>query len=126
MDVAKITAELKQKYPGKKILVNSDDNPTEIVCEIEPATDENKSSVQIAVVDETIEHYHRETTEIYEVLSGHLKIIKDGKEYMMKPGESFVVHPGEKHKVEGHETWIKVTSEPSWNDKEHIAINSNS
>lgn len=119
MDVQRIKADLEQKYPGKTIVVNDEVNPTEILCEIEPASDHPDYSVAISVIDETVEHFHRETTEIYEVLSGELKITKEGKEYTMKPGESFVIHPGEKHMASGHETWIKVTSEPGWKPEDH-------
>ena len=123
MDVQQIKADLEQKYPGKKIVVNDPENPTEIICEIEPASPEKNTSVQIAVIDESVKHVHQNTTELYEVIHGDLTITKDGKEYVMKVGESFAVHPNEEHSIEGHETWIKITSIPAWNDKAHTPVN---
>jgi len=122
MDAVKITEELKAKYPGKKIVANSSDKPTEIICEIEKPTGDNQASVQVAVIDEAVKHVHQDTTEIYEVLNGELIITKDSKTYTMKPGESFAVHPNEEHSIEGHTTWVKVTSIPSWSDERHVVI----
>lgn len=122
MDVVKTTEELRKTYPGKNIILNDPDNPTEILCEIEPAQEHPDYSVAIAVIDESIEHVHRETTEIYEIIRGELTITKDEKEYTLKEGESFVIHPHEKHKAEGHGTWIKVRSEPGWKPDDHILV----
>lgn len=122
MDVKKVTQELREKYPGKKIVMNKPDNPTEIICEIEPPGAKANQSVAVAVIDETIEHYHRETMETYEVLKGELKINKDGVETVLREGETIVIHPGERHKAEGHGTWIKVTSTPPWSDADHFVV----
>ena len=126
MNVSSIVEELKQKYPGKNIVLNPPVEPSEIICEIEPASENPERSVAIAVIDETVEHYHRNTKEIYEVLKGKLKVVKDGAEYELHEGESMVIEPGEKHSAEGHETWIKVTSYPGWSIKDHISSNYNS
>lgn len=122
MDVKKVISELQNKYPGKTIVVNTPDNPTEVICEIDPTSEHPDYSVAIAVIDESVEHFHRTTTEIYEILKGTLKIVKDGNVHIMREGESFVIRPGEKHKAEGHETWFKVTSEPGWSDKDHYVV----
>ena len=123
MNVSSIVEELKRKYPGKNIVLNPPDDPSEIICEIEPASKNPERSVAIAVIDETVEHYHRNTKEIYEVLKGKLKVVKDGEEYELQEGKSVVIEPGEKHSAEGHETWIKVTSYPGWSIKDHISSN---
>jgi quercetin dioxygenase-like cupin family protein len=119
MNVSSIVEELKQKYPGKNIVVNDPDNPSEIICEIEPAGQNPEKSVAIAVIDRTLEHRHGDFKQTYEVLRGKLKIKKGGKEYELYEGERIVIDPGEKHSAEGHGTWIKVTSSPGWSVKDH-------
>jgi len=39
MNVKKIIKELQKKYPNKTIILDPPENPTEIICEIEPTTD---------------------------------------------------------------------------------------
>jgi len=40
MNASQVIKELKTKYPGKKILLNPEDNPAEIIVEIEQEIDE--------------------------------------------------------------------------------------
>lgn len=45
MNAEKIIDELSQKYPGKKIIKNDKENPTEILCEIDPSAEHPESSI---------------------------------------------------------------------------------
>ena len=36
MNTARVIEKLQQQYPGKTIVKNNENNPTEIICEIEP------------------------------------------------------------------------------------------
>lgn len=63
MNVKKVIGELQRKYPGKPILKNIEQNPTEILCEIEPTENHPDYSVTIAVIDKSILHYHKKITE---------------------------------------------------------------
>lgn len=121
MDVQKVTEELKKLYPGKNIIINTPENPTEIVCEIEPGEHHPERSVAIAVLDSNIRHYHRHATEVYEIIKGNLKISKEEKMFLLKPGEKITINPGEYHMAEGHETWVKVTSTPAWTPDDQFA-----
>ena len=51
MNVSSIVEELKRKYPGKNIVLNPPDDPSEIICEIEPASKNPERSVASAVID---------------------------------------------------------------------------
>jgi len=113
VNVEKIIEELKQKYPGKKIIKNNEENTTEIICEIEPG-------LAIAVIDRAEPHYHKKTTELYEVIKGEMVVGKDGREYKLKEGEKLEIFPNEVHYVTGNETWIKAYSEPAWTQEDHI------
>ena len=45
MNTEKIIGELKAKYPGKAIILNPEDSPTEIIVEIEPTKDHLERSL---------------------------------------------------------------------------------
>ena len=115
MDVQKIVEEIRKKYPGKNIILNPPENPTEIVCEIEPASENPNKSVAIAVLDNNIKHFHRVAKETYEVIKGVLEMSKGGKTYFLSPGQKMVIGPREYHMAKGQETWVKVISEPALN-----------
>lgn len=122
MDAQKVVGELKRQYPRKNIIINDPDNPTEIICEIEPASLDPQRSVAIAVLDNTVKHYHRLAKETYEVIKGFLEITKGGKTYFLYPGEKLVIEPDEYHMAKGKETWVKVTSEPAWTPEDQIPV----
>ena len=124
MNVQKVIAELKKLYPGKNIIINNPDNPTEIICEIEPGSLNPDKSVAIAVLDRNIKHFHEISTETFEVLRGNLELTKSGKTYFLSPGEKLIIEPGEYHLAKGNETWVKVTSEPAWKPEEHVVVRS--
>lgn len=122
MDAHKVIEELKKQYPGKNIIVNTPDNPTEIICEIEPSSWDPGKSVAIAVMDENMKHYHRVAKEVYEVLRGTLELTKGGKTYVLTEGQSLEIEPEEYHIAKGKETWVKITSEPGWTPEDHVMI----
>ena len=62
MQVKRVVSQLKLKYPGKKIIMNNRNRPTEIVCEIEPTREHLDYSRAIAVIDKSLPHYHQKTT----------------------------------------------------------------
>lgn len=122
MDVKRIVDELKKKYPGKNIILNPPENPTEIVCEIEPASLDPQKSVAIAVLDNNIKHFHRMAKETYEVIKGTLELTKGGKTYFLSPGQKLEIEPEEYHLAKGKETWVKVTSIPAWTPEDQILM----
>ena len=120
MNKEKIINELKIKYPGKRIILNNENNPTEIICEINPSSEHSENSIAIAVIDNTEAHYHKQSIELYEVLKGSLFLVVDGKKHKLKKGESFTIKSSEIHSAKGQETWIKVTSRPGWALEDHL------
>src|SRR3989344_9359071 len=114
MNVQKVVEELKKQYPGKNIIINDPDNPTEIICELEPGSLNPDRSVTIAVLDGKIKHFHGLSKVTYEVLKGVLETTKGGKSFYLPEGEKIQLEPEEFHMASGKETWVKVTSEPAW------------
>lgn len=122
MNINSVIDTLKKQYPGKEIILNSKENLTEILCEIEPTSLHPDYSVAISVIDKTDAHYHNGITELYEVIKGELQMIIDGKLTILHVGQSITIYPGQIHSATGDETWIKVTSKPGWLKKDHILV----
>ncbi|AKM79766.1 MAG: Cupin 2 conserved barrel domain protein [Candidatus Beckwithbacteria bacterium GW2011_GWB1_47_15] len=120
MNTEKIIGELKAKYPGKAIILNPEDSPTEIIVEIEPTKDHLERSLALAVVGKSKPHYHKTTTEVYEVVKGELTLFIDGKKHVLKQGEKMTIKPGSVHSAEGDEAWFYTYSTPGWTFADHI------
>ncbi len=123
MNTEKIIKKLSQKYPGKKIIKLPEDNPTEIICEIDPTTSHSEKGIAIVIIDKTEPHYHKKSTEIYKITKGKLTVFINNKEYKLKEEDSLTVKPGEIHYAVGNETWVKAYSEPGWTQEDHILVN---
>lgn len=127
LDVGVVTAELKQLYPGKNIICMPEDNPTEIICEIERTTEYSKI---IAVTEKSEKHYHKTITETYKVLRGRLVIWSEsnGKKYrdVLAPGLSSSLPPNTIHWVEGvdeyEDTWVEAVCCPPWTPEDHHVV----
>lgn len=122
MNSQKVIQELKQKYSGKKITCLPENNPSEIICEIEPPSNHPDYSVAISVIDKTAPHYHTKTTEIYEIVSGVLTLTVDGQKHEMKAGDALTIKPGQIHSALGNQTWIKCTARPAWTPEDHLMV----
>ena len=51
MQAESIVEEFKQRFPGRNIVMLPAENPTEIICEIEPTEEHPDYSIALAVVD---------------------------------------------------------------------------
>ena len=122
MNAKKVIAELSQKYPGKKIIKLPEDNPTEILCEIDPATNHPQKSVAISIIDKSESHYHKKATETYKVIKGNLSMVIDGHKNKLEAGDSLSIKPRDIHYAIGDETWVEVYSEPGWVPEDHILV----
>lgn len=125
MNVKNVITELKQHYPGKDIIQNPTENPTEIICEIDPPSLHTEYSIAIAVIDQSRPHYHKKSTEVYEILQGDLVLTVGGKDYALKSGEQMTIIPNQIHWAKGNGTWVKVTSRPGWTIQDHILADEN-
>ena len=123
MNPKEVVAQLEAEFPGKNILQLPPENPTEIVCEVEPTTvDHPERSVAVAVIDRSAQHVHRISTETYEIEDGEVTLSTNGKKRIMKKGDSWVIQPGEIHRADANGARVKVTSEPVWTPEDHILI----
>lgn len=113
---------LQNTYPGKTIIKLPENNPKEILCEIEPTASHPDWSEVVAMIDQSEPHYHRQTVETYRVESGTLTLILDGEEIVMNVGDEYTVTPPLVHFARGEATRVWVRSEPGWTPEDHILI----
>lgn len=117
MNTKKVLTELKEKYPGKNVVINTPDEPTEIICEIDPGEERSRA---IAVVDYIRPHYHRNSKEVYTILRGELDLHFRDEVLTLKEGDEVEIEPRRVHWAFGNETWFEVVSEPGWTPEDHI------
>jgi mannose-6-phosphate isomerase-like protein (cupin superfamily) len=122
MDIEKAKKELEEKYPGKTVVVNEDGDYCEVICEMKPASKGSKKSIAVAVVGKSKPHFHKKTTETYQVIKGALIVYLDGKAKRLKKGEKLEIRPGITHWAEGNEVWFKTYSTPAWTSEDHYLV----
>lgn len=122
MNIPKVISRLNNEYPGKNIIKNDEEHPTEIIREIEPTENHPEHSIAIAVIDQSLPHYHKKTVETYEVMEGELIVIVDGTEYKLNKDEKLIIKPESIHSARGNQTIVRVSSKPGWTFEDHILI----
>jgi len=122
MNVERVIAELSSQYPGKTVAKLPPDNPSEIICEIEPTVDHSERSVVIAVIDSSYPHFHHRSNETYEVLKGKVSLYVGNTVHILKEGDKYTVEPGNVHWATADSAWVRVESVPGWTPKDHILV----
>src|SRR5688500_7239142 len=107
-------------YPGKHIVALPEEDPTEIICEIDPADEHPEYGTAIAAIKASVPHYHKKATETYKVLRGDLKLFVDDQQHVLEVGDTFVIKPEQIHYAEGDFTLVEVVSRPGWTPEDHI------
>lgn len=122
MNTTKTVEQLKEQYPGATIIAIPSEEPSEIVCEVEPTSDHPEYSIAISVIDRSAIHYHLKSTETYHIIKGELDVYIDGIPHHLKRGEFITIKPNSKHYAIGNETWVECRSEPGWTAEDHHRI----
>lgn len=112
----------KRTYPGKNIVCLPEDDPSEIICEIEPSSEHPDYNVAVAAIKQSVPHYHHKATEEYEVLEGELELVVDGESIKLKQGDTYVIKPPAVHSAKGDFTLVRVSSKPGWTPDDHILV----
>ena len=122
MTANQVIEYFKQQYPNRRIIKLPQISPTEIICEIDPTEEHANRSVAIVAIETSAPHYHRESTETYEVITGSLQLHAGGEDVTLKAGDTHTIKPGTIHSAEGQFTLIKATSYPGWTQEDHILV----
>lgn len=73
--------------------------------------DTDAASVSHLRIHESREHYHKQMTEIYYVLSGEGSMVLDGEEHPIGAGDLVLIKPGVRHTSRG-ELEVLIVSVP--------------
>lgn len=122
MNKQAVIGELSAMYPGKPIKELPGDDCAAIVCEFDPAESHPEWSLAVVVIDRLAPHYHRNTTEVYHVIRGALKLRVDDDELDVFEGQQFTIIPGKVHSATGDETWVEVYCTPGHLPEDYIMI----
>ncbi len=122
MNAKAIIETFKRQYPEKNIICLPDDNPTEIICEVDPSSEHPNHNRAIAAIRISKPHYHRLAEETYKVLAGRLKLFVDDRKIELAEGETYVVPPNSVHYAKGNFTVVQVDSTPGWTPEDHILV----
>lgn len=117
-----VISYFKQEYPGKNIVMIPEDDPTELLCEIEPSAEHADYSVAIAAIKESKAHFHNIATETYELIKGSVELFIDGKGCVLRVGEKVTILPSQTHYAVGNFGLVKVSSRPGWTVDDHIIV----
>lgn len=124
MNVKRVVAELRSQYPGKNIVQLPRDNPSEIICEIDPTQEHQERSTAIAVIDNSYPHFHRVSQETYKIIKGTVTLCIEKESYILKEGDVKTVEPGKIHWATAGSAWVRVESTPGWTSQDHILVRS--
>jgi mannose-6-phosphate isomerase-like protein (cupin superfamily) len=123
--VEDIVADLSKRWGAKKAICIPRDDPQEIVGPTSLRTDLNHSTA-IAYIRKSLPHFHKQTTEIYQLMEGSLCVYVDGKRYTLFGHEELVIAPGKVHHAElirgsRLDEWciVKVLASPPWSAEDH-------
>ncbi len=127
MDSKKTVRSLLFKYPEKNIVQIPPEDPTEIICEVEPTSEHPDYSMAIAVIEKSEPHYHKLSTETYTVLSGSLVLKLAHRDVVLRdvvlhPGMDHTIPPDTVHSAEADGAWVRVTSRPGWTSEDYILM----
>lgn len=109
-----------KKYPSKNIVKLPEDNPQEIICEIDPTAKHPGYNVAIAAIRQSVPHHHNHAVETYEVMQGKLALTIDDDTVHLRQGDTYTVFPPQVHSAKGDFMLVKVRSEPGWTPEDHI------
>ena len=102
MDIEQILNRIMIEYPNKNIVFSpNNENPTEIIVELEPTKDHPEHSLALAVVGRSEPHFHKKTTEILLMTSA----------YLAANSTRFFLCNGKRITKNGHSKYPKVQKE---------------
>ena len=124
MNVSAIVEAIKKKYPGKNVVLEPHGvpNPTEILVEVDPTSQHPEYSKALAVVGQSLPHFHKHSTEEYTVLKGTLHVFIDEEEHILNVGEKLTIKPGVVHYAKGDEAWFMIHTTPGWTNEDHVVV----
>lgn len=122
MTAKDVITYFENNYPGRNIVSLPAENPTEIICEIDPTSEHPEHNTAIAAIKRSEPHYHKEATEYYKIIKGTLTLYVDGREIVLNEGSEYTIKPKSIHYATGDFAIVEVKSSPGWTSGDHILI----
>lgn len=98
MNVDSIKQELQKEYGNKAVFLNEmNGSVTEMICELEPTSEHSDYSKAIAIIDKSVPHYHRLTTEKYKIVKGKLTLHLSRQEIELQENDEYTISPSTIH-----------------------------
>lgn len=124
----RMICELAARFSGKHIVCKPAQNPTEVICEIARCPN-GLWSVAVALICESVPHYHKETQEVYRVLRGSLRLFHQAsvnRALLKSDHAPCVILPGTVHwaKAVYRPAEVLVMAFPAWTAADHILVES--
>ena len=122
MTLQEVLDYFEKNYPNAVVIKLPEDNPLELLCEIDPTENHPNYSTALSAISASKPHYHAVGTEEYEVLHGTILISVDGQIRTMYEREKITIPPGKVHSATSTDGYalVKVTSQPGWTEEDHI------
>ena len=121
----KVISDLHKQYPILKPISIPSENPTEMIWEVDPTSLHTDSSIAVAAIDISEEHYHIKSKETYRVKKGALQLWVNGMPEVLNEGETYTIQPPALHYAEGIDgevAVVEVESHPGWTPEDHILL----
>ncbi len=111
-------------FPDAQLTKIPEDDPSEIICEIDPTSNHADYSIALAAISSSQAHKHILATEEYEVIHGAILLKIGDKIETLYEREKATIPPNTIHSATGVEDFamVKVTSQPGWSPHDHLVM----
>ena len=122
MTLQEVLDYFEKNYPNANVSKVPENNPLELICQIDPTQDHPGYSVALAAISSSQPHHHAMAREEYEVISGTILVSVDGAVRTLYEQEKVTIPAGKVHSASSVEDYalVKVTSQPGWTAQDHI------
>ena len=128
MSIDEVMNYFKVNYPDLVVIKTPEINPTEIIAEIDPTADHPNYSMAVAAIRSSAPHYHKNTEEEYEVLSGTLLVRVGDVVKTIYEHEKLKIPARQVHSATSVEGFalVAVKASPGWRPEDHFLVDSTS
>jgi mannose-6-phosphate isomerase-like protein (cupin superfamily) len=122
-----IYAFLQKNFPGGTTTSIPEDNPLEIICEIQQTPGADQSLVMV-FIKQSEPHFHKKTREEYRVIEGQLLLHIGDQQKLLSRNQYFTIEPHQVHWAQGFLdgepgfACVAVVAIPAWSKEDHFAV----
>lgn len=124
MSLDEVLKYFAEKYPNAQLSKLPENNPTEILCEVDPTAGHPGYSIAVAAISSSAAHFHKVAQEDYEVIRGTLLMQIGDDIKTVYEREKVTIPAGQVHfasSVDGF-ALVSVVSRPGWTPQDHFLV----